>query len=274
MDDSKATRARQVCRHARAMKQRDKRLGLELLESRQLLTVVASTNGNRDSASLIAAGGPGAGGTYGFINVWESSTHNASVTYLGNRWVLTDGHVTIDNNLNPIRFGTQNYLADMSSIRTILNPDNTPADLKVFRLMSDPGLPPIMPSQIASSTPTGRQIMIGNGWSLGTQHYWHVDTSTNPWTWTEQSPPANPGPNDVSGFDQVLAHAIRWGDNMFDSSKTLSGGGVTTKGYTTVFDDTLYTGVTPLASEVTSPISKVAPPSSTWNSKPSGVPRY
>jgi hypothetical protein len=249
MEPSNTSRRRRDGRAARTAGRLGSSLGGERLEARQLLTVVASTNANTDSASLIAAGGPGAGGTIGFVNVGESSTHNASVTYLGNRWVLTAGHVTIDNNLNTIRFGGVNYQADMSSITTILNPDNTPADLKVFRLTTDPGLPSILPSQIVSATPVGRQIMIGNGLSLGAQHFWHVNTAPTTWVWTSQSPPAHPGNNDLSGFDLVNGRMIRWGENMFDSPLTLSGGGITTKGYTTVFDNTLYTGVTPLASE-------------------------
>jgi hypothetical protein len=233
-------------------------LRFEQLEERQLLTLVVSGNGNTDSASLVSAGGPGTGNTIGYVNVGESSTHNASVTYLGNRWCLTANHVTIDNNVGLVRFGGNSYTVDMSTVTQLLNTDSTPTDLKVFRLTTDPGLPVgmtpglpwILPSQIATSTPSGRQIMIGNGLSTITQKYWNVDKTQNPWVWSEQSPPFIPGLDDYSGFTiNTSGRAIRWGENNFDSTFTLTGGGIKIIGYLTEFDDLLYTGESGLASE-------------------------
>src|SRR5271167_4437590 len=68
-------------------------LQLEILEQRQMLTVDISGNGNTDAASLAADGGPGNSGQAGFVNVGLSPTGGASVTYLGNGWIITANHV-------------------------------------------------------------------------------------------------------------------------------------------------------------------------------------
>jgi hypothetical protein len=163
------------------------------------------------------------------------------VTYLGDRWVLTAGHNTIGSSIGPVRFGGVPYTVDDTTIKFLHNPDNTLADLKLFRITTDPGLPEIDAQLINSTTPSGRQIMIGNGLSRGDQFYWSVDTQTSPWQWTEQAQPQNPGPNDYSGFQNLVNHSIRWGENEVLSTSLLA--------YTTEFDDAVYTGETPLPSE-------------------------
>jgi hypothetical protein len=216
-----------------------------------MLTVDISGNGNTDSASLITAGGPGTSGTPGFDNVGLSSTHNASVTYLGGGWAITAAHVTIDNSAGSIIFGANSYQVDMSSIVQLRNSDNSLADLKIFRLTTDPGLPSILPSLISNATPTGRQILIGNGFDIGAQHYWHVNTIPPVWVWTMQSPPAHPGPNDASGFDVTGNHHVRWGENnVADTGLFLQNSdGTWIHAYTTQFDDLAYTGTASLPSE-------------------------
>jgi Trypsin-like peptidase domain/PEP-CTERM motif len=176
----------------------------------------------------------------GFANVGKSSTGNASVTYLGNRWVITANHVTIGNNLvddsidsNPqdgwITFGGTRYQIDQSTITQIGN-----ADLKVFRLVNDPGLPSL---NIASSGPNVGDplVLVGNGLDRGNQHFWNVTGPPGNPTWTEVSPPGN-----RSGYDAVNGHTIRWGENapnlihIDDDGPTIY--------YKTKFDDLTYTG--------------------------------
>jgi len=182
--------------------------------------LLSSGNGNTDSASLITFGGPGALNTPGFVNVGRNSTGNASVTYLGNRWVITAAHVNIDNNVGPVRFGGNNYTIDTNSITQLYNPDNTTlADLKVFRITTDPGLPSILPSLISSTTPVANDqvVMIGNGVSTTGSETWEVDTTNpNDWHWqTLGTQPPYTGPNVVnySGFFYDNNHTIRWGAN-------------------------------------------------------------
>jgi len=156
--------------------------------------------------------------------------------------VLTAAHVTISSAIGPVRFDGVPYTVDDSTVTVLTNPDNTLADLKLFQITTDPGLPAITPQLINSTTPSGRQIMIGNGLSRGDQFYWNVDTQPNPWQWTElAAEPQNPGPNDFSGFQNSLARTIRWGENEVLATSALA--------YSTEFDDAQYTGVTPLPSE-------------------------
>lgn len=241
-----ADKRRGLCRAVDA-----RRLGLERLEDRQLLTVNISGNGNTDAASLLAAGGPGNVNAAGFVNVGRGSTNNTSVTYLGGGWVITANHVTIDNNVGPIRFGASNYQVDMSSITQLRNADDSPTDLKVFRLTTDPGLPSILPSLISSATPTGRQIMIGNGLSQGVQRFWTVDKNSPNWIWTQQAAPADPGQEDYAGYDAVSPRVIRWGENHVNQASVALdyGNGTFVHAYSTQFDNLDYTGTAPLPHE-------------------------
>lgn len=228
--------------------------------------LVRSGNGNTDGASLTAAGGPGDPLFPGFVNVGKGSTGESSVTYLGNGWAITAGHVTIANtiggNPSPIRFGASAYQVDMNSIHYLHNSDGTLADLKLFRLTTDPGLPSLIPLINGGAT-SGRLIMIGNGMSAGAQHFWNVDKSVAPWQWNEGPAPPDPpgpGPNDYSGFeityDDTGHRVIRWGENQVLNTGVVAhtfdlpdGTPLIARGFTTAFDDQQYTGVTPLASE-------------------------
>ena len=153
----------------------------------------------------------------------------------------------------------------MSSIRYLHDPVNPAnlADLKVFRLTTDPGLPSLIPLINGSDT-TGRLIMIGNGMSAGAQHFWNVDKSGFPWLWQDGPAPANPpgpGPDDYSGFevtyDDTGHRVIRWGENEVLNDNAVAqtfarlgdGTPLLAAGFTTAFDDLQYTGTTPLASE-------------------------
>ena len=145
--------------------------------------------------------------------------------------------------------GSNTYTIDNPTGVALHNPDNSTADLKLYHLATTPNLPSLV-SLIDSASPSGRVIMVGNGLNIGTQQYWHVDASSATWQWTEQSPPANPGPFDASGFDVVGANTIRWGENdVATTGNIVDDGYGTTNTFTTQFDNLAYTGVAPLASE-------------------------
>ncbi len=57
------------------------------------------------AAGLLAYGGPGDPNLPGFNNVGKGSTGNTSVRLPGQRLGAHRGHVTIDNQYGPIRFG-------------------------------------------------------------------------------------------------------------------------------------------------------------------------
>jgi hypothetical protein len=168
----------------------------------------------------------------GFANVGKSSTGNASVTYLGNRWVLTANHVTING---PVFFDP-----DHDGSFTSFNVDFSTkvqigtADLQLFRLTTDPGLPAL---NIATSSPVVGDplIMVGNGLDQGTQRFWTTTGAGAGTVWTENPPP---GPGNRSGFDEVGGHTLRWGQNS-PNLVNLSDGA--TSYFKTKFDDANYT---------------------------------
>jgi hypothetical protein len=226
--------------------------------------VVSGSNGNVTADSLAAAGGPAAGQA-GFANVGTSSTNNASVVYLGNGWAMSAGHVTISSGVGPVRFAGVPFTVDDSSVTYLHNADNSLADLKLFRINGDPGLPSITPALIKASPPSGRQIMIGNGLRLSENPsggidplFWSVDKSTSPWQWTPGAAPAAVGPNDYSGYgvDATASHVIRWGENQVLETNLVAATGLDANnnplivhGYSTAWDNLDYTGVNLLASE-------------------------
>lgn len=219
-----------------------------LLGSSARAVLVSTTNGNTDAASLLAAGGPGDPSQPGWVNVGKSSL-NGSIVYLGNRWAITAAHVGIGNNLlndllhpTPVSFGANSYFVDEASITVLHNPNNSAADLKVFRLVDNPGLPSLIPL-INDALPAGRVIMIGRGLSASEQKYW--DSSTVPWT----EYPAPNGSTDRSGFfaDFSQNPVMRWGENLVLNAPVNYPSYI--HGFTTRFDDEDYTGTAPLPSE-------------------------
>jgi hypothetical protein len=80
--------------------------------------------------------------------------------------------------------------------------------------------------------------MIGNGRNRqGSETHWDVDTSGDPWVWTEVGPAPPP---DLSGYKWASGSTKRWGTNAKDKDEGLinSGGsfGITDM-FSTVFDD-------------------------------------
>jgi hypothetical protein len=227
-------------------------LRFENLESRRLLVMAVSAAPNDTAASLLSYGGPGDPDLPGFDNVGAGSTGGSSVIYLGAGWVLTASHVTIANPPivlpGGVSFGGVQYLVDTSTIHQLHNPDNSLADLKIFRIIGDPGLPGFLPAYIATAPPvlTQQVFMIGNGATRGDQHFWEVDTGQNPWEWTEVPEPDPPGPFNASGFDIDSPRRIRWGENQVQAINVFTAG---VWGYTTQFDDLEYTGQVPLTHE-------------------------
>lgn len=228
---------------------------LTLVPATASAIVVRSGAANNTGASLTAAGGPGDASQPGFVNMGHLNVNGPAVTYLDNGWVLTAGHNAV-NSATTVRFEGVSFSVDLSSITFLRNADNSLSDLKLMRLSGDPGLPPITPALISSSTPSGRQIMIGNGFERGAETYWHADKSQTPWVWTEQSPPVVPGPDDYAGYKTIGNNDTRWGeDNVqqtglfmltyFDNQNQPH----FVHGYRTQFDDADYTGVAALTHE-------------------------
>jgi len=133
--------------------------------------------------------------------------------YLGNRWVLTAFHVGAGD----IRFGEQIYSPLAGSAVRLHNPAGAGltdfTDLLLYRLTADPGLPSLSISSTAPPIGAG-VVMIGDGRDRqANETHWNVDTSTNPWTWTEA--PGEPG--NYQGFLTEATSVKRWGTNLIEN---------------------------------------------------------
>lgn len=218
----------------------------------------SGSTGNTTAGSLTSAGGPGNPAQPGFSNVGIGPTGSTSVTYLGNGWGITAAHVTMKPGFDTVKFGSNTYTVDLNSIQVLTNPDNSLADLKLFKITGQaPNLPNITSSLINNTAPSGRTIMVGNGGSTATAKFWSVDkTNPNNWIWNEVSPPANPGPNDYAGYTLNPTNVIRWGENNVSATNVLaetfvdsSNNHYFVNGFVTTLSNLAYTGVSPLASE-------------------------
>ncbi len=141
---------------------------------------------------------------------------NATAIYLGDRWVLSASHVGIGDVSFP---ETGTFSVDTDSVYQFSNAKGSgmtkPADLVLFQLNEDPGLPPL---RISSVTPTvGTEVwVVGHGLNAeDTMTYWDVTQRGATWTWTETAPPG-----DYSGFKTSGAGVIRWGTNLIEDDES------------------------------------------------------
>lgn len=132
-----------------------------------------------------------------------------SGVYLGNRWVLTANHVggggiALNNG--------QTYAMEVGSGRQLRHPpvgSEVMADLFLFRLTTDPGLPEVMLA--AQTSPGDLVMMIGNGMTRG------AATGT-------------------TGYALLASRSMAWGLNAIEAKRDFSLGADSVKGYWTRFD--------------------------------------
>ncbi len=130
-----------------------------------------------------------------------------TVVYLGHRWVMTASHV---GEGDVVILG-QTYSAVPGSTVNFENPDTSQADLIVFKIFGDPGLPPL---NIASFTPwpTGLLTLIGYGRDRGAATSWMG----------------------IDGYVWAGTRTMRWGTNeVADTLVTV----LDTKSFSTRFTD-------------------------------------
>jgi hypothetical protein len=155
---------------------------------------------------------------------------NATAVYLGNRWVLTANHVGEGS----IRLNDGRAFGMVPGSGVQLNNSGVGAfgspDLRMFRLVEDPGLPTL---SIASTRPgqgTG-VTMIGAGRDrLDGIVGWNVSGAGSNLVWTIAPPPlAN-----TFGYLLDTTSAMRWGTNTVSSGQILINNN--TVGFNTRFD--------------------------------------
>ena len=183
-------------------------------------------------------GGPGTGNTTappddpGWDN-FGTKGNGTSCIYLGQRWVLTAAHARVADNVESARFGGVTYNMVPGSGRFLHDPDDPGinADLSMFRIDADPGLPGLTIS--STSPPDGAAVVaMGNGRSrAAAETSWGVvEDPVGVFTWTE-------GGTDKSGFMLISSRSRRWGENEIEESGVqFDGAGYTTRALETIFD--------------------------------------
>lgn len=170
-------------------------------------------------AVLIASGdGTGNTGTSagGGVVANVGSREGLSGVYLGKGWVLTAKHVGV----GPIRLqGTWHEAVPGSGVR--LQTDGIdPADLLLFRIQTDPGLPDL-PIAILPPVPGEPLLMAGNGRNRGNALRWHG----------------------LRGWEFGSGKTLRWGTNHVREvpEDPISLGATSNYAFSTVFSDGLPT---------------------------------
>jgi hypothetical protein len=165
--------------------------------------------------AVLIASGDGTGNTTapaddpGFANLGVAS--GLSAIYLGAGWVLTANHVPT----GPVVLGGTSYAPVAGSAVRLEDSPGVPTDLKLFRLVSDPGLPAL---DISSSSPLHNEsvVMVGHGHNRGAATSW----------------------NGIDGWSWAGASAMRWGTNRVAARNlTIVISSSTVHAFSLVFDD-------------------------------------
>ncbi|HEY2894283.1 MAG TPA: dockerin type I domain-containing protein, partial [Pirellulales bacterium] len=142
----------------------------------------------------------------GWNNVARMS--GGSAVYLGNRWMITANHVSDA----PVRFSDGRVFSISPSSDVPLATPGSPtpflsADLRMFRLTADPGLPSL---SIAQSSPQtlGEVMMIGAGLDRAADLIGWSVTAQNQWT------PVPLVSANAQGFGLLGTSHMRWGINQ------------------------------------------------------------
>ncbi len=164
----------------------------------------------------------------GFANV--GTLNGASAIYLGNQWILTASHV----GSGTVFFGGTPYAAT-GPVTQLTNPDTTFADLILFQINADPGLPSLVISPTAPALGNDL-VLIGNGANRDAfRSYYTVspNVGANNDTWT---PVGGPGAGVKELFLPSGGHTIRWGTNDVEAVNLFGTAG-SVRSFATVFDD-------------------------------------
>ncbi len=167
------------------------RTALKLAAKALLLAVLGLGSPLGDAQAVIIETGDGTGNVTappddpGWANL--GTRGGTTVVYLGRRWVLTANHVGVGD----VIFAGQTYSPVPGSGVRFENPDTSLADLMVFKLLDDPGLPrldiPDFPPAVSDPV-----TAIGNGLNRGA-----ATTFMG-----------------LGGYDWGSGRSMRWGTNI------------------------------------------------------------
>jgi hypothetical protein len=147
---------------------------------------------------------------------WDhvSQVKSGTAVYLGNQWVISADHVGAQS----VTLSGKTYKPDDLSVFRFLNPKNSgvsgEADLIMFRVIGDPGLPTIPIADFAPERGDTVQ-MIGAGRNRAPDRQgWNPQTVNGKLEWV----PALESVADVSGYELLGSQELRWGPASVSSN--------------------------------------------------------
>lgn len=165
--------------------------------------------------TLIAASDPALVAQFSDFAWWRHTgwSGDGSVIYLDNGWVLTANHVGV----GPVTIDGQTYAWDNTTPAVQLtNPDDSAADLLLFKITQTLALPPV-PLRSTSPSISDTTLIVGFGREqAASTTTWDVDVGTNPWTWT--TPATVPHLPNVTGYLTSDTRGNRWGTNQVQTA--------------------------------------------------------
>jgi hypothetical protein len=172
--------------------------------------VISGTNGSINTT------GAGAGDGWNYVGTVGGASGIYLGQYGGSYWVMTAAHVGPGN--FTLNANTYSYVG--GSVVPVLNPNNSPTDLIVFQISTQP---PSLPNLVlADSTAFADDVvMIGNGRNrAASETTWHVDTGTTPNVWSSTTTPES----DITrtGYEWAPGNTKRWGENTVSGTTTIS----------------------------------------------------
>jgi len=187
------------------------------------------------ASAVIIAGGDGSGNTNaptddpGWDRVGRIRASNgavSSVTYLGDKWLITAYHVKYFDNPTGVVVNGSSYAIDSGTWMRITNTvSGLDADLSIFQVTAQPDILPlrIRSSQISNNSDV---VMIGDGRNRSTAlTYWNSS-----WQVT------NAVSGVYSGYVWAAGSTMRWGENRVSSRSSFDDGFGTQNGFQTTFD--------------------------------------
>ncbi len=178
--------------------------------------VVVTTVAHRAGAMVITPDTTGRDsepiGGRGWSNVGRMSTGTG--VYLGNWWVLTAHHVYDDVSGQSILFDGVTYPEVSDTAVRLKNPDDTFADLTLFRIDGETGLDAMPIRQNTPPVNTDVTTITVGRVQESAQTTWYIDTDPTDWIWSETD--FEDADITKTGWDTLSARDKLWGENVVE----------------------------------------------------------